>query len=47
MRFEKFTDRLQQSLSNAQSLATGKDHTAIATIHTLPGLLDDAAHQRL
>ncbi|WP_180706070.1 hypothetical protein [Streptococcus agalactiae] len=30
MRFEKFTNRLQQALSDAQSLAMGKDHTAIA-----------------
>ncbi len=47
MRFEKFTDRLQQSLSNAQSLATGKDHTAIASIHILASLLEEAANQSL
>jgi ATP-dependent Clp protease ATP-binding subunit ClpB len=35
MRFEKFTNRLQQALSDAQSLAMGKDHTAIAGIHIL------------
>ena len=29
MRFEKFTNRLQQALSDAQSLAMGNDNTAI------------------
>ncbi len=32
---EKFTNRLQQALSDAQSLAMGKDHTAIEGIHIL------------
>ena len=40
MRFEKFTNRLQQALSDAQSLAVGKDHTAIEGIHILSTLLD-------
>lgn len=47
MRFEKFTDRLQQTLSDAQSLATGKDHTAIAGIHILSSLLEEPANQSL
>ncbi len=33
MRFEKFTNRLQQTLSDAQSLAMSKDHTSIDGIH--------------
>lgn len=41
MRFEKFTNRLQQALSDAQSLAMGKDHTAIAGIHILSTLLEE------
>ncbi|MFU8927645.1 ATP-dependent chaperone ClpB [Acinetobacter puyangensis] len=47
MRFEKFTDRLQQTLSDAQSLATGKDHTAIAGFHILSSLLEEPANQSL
>ncbi|KAA8735418.1 ATP-dependent chaperone ClpB [Acinetobacter qingfengensis] len=47
MRFEKFTDRLQQTLSDAQSLATGKDHTAIGSIHILSSLLEEPANQSL
>lgn len=47
MRFEKFTDRLQKTLSEAQSLASGKDHTAIAPIHILSILLEDSANQSL
>ena len=47
MRFEKFSDRLQQSLSDAQSLATGKDHTSIGTIHILATLLEESSNQSL
>lgn len=47
MRFEKFTDRLQQSLSDAQSLAVGKDHAAIGTYHLLASLLNEPANQSL
>ncbi|MFN4316493.1 ATP-dependent chaperone ClpB [Acinetobacter parvus] len=47
MRFEKFTNRLQQALSDAQSLAIGKDHTAIAGIHILMTLLEEPANQSL
>ena len=47
MRFEKFTNRLQQALSDAQSLAVGKDHTAIAGIHILMTLLEEPANQSL
>ena len=35
MRFDKMTSRLQQALADAQSLALGKDHTAVETVHLL------------
>ncbi|OTG65979.1 ATP-dependent chaperone ClpB [Acinetobacter silvestris] len=44
MRFEKFTNRLQQALSDAQSLAMGKDNTAIEGIHILSALLDEPSN---
>ncbi len=47
MRFEKFTDRLQQALSNAQSLATGRDNTGIESIHILASLLDEPSNTSL
>ena len=47
MRFEKFTNRLQQALSDAQSLAMGKDHTAIEGIHILSTLLEEPSNQSL
>ena len=47
MRFEKFTNRLQQSLSDAQSLAMRHDHTAIDTIHILATLLEEASNLSL
>ena len=47
MRFEKFTNRLQQALSDAQSLAMAKDHTAIAGVHILTALLEEAANLSL
>ena len=47
MRFEKFTNRLQQALSDAQSLAMGKDHTAIEGIHILSVLLEEPANLSL
>ncbi len=47
MRFEKFTNRLQQALSDAQSLAAGKDHTAIEGIHILSVLLEEPSNQSL
>lgn len=40
MRFEKFTNRLQQALSDAQSQAMGNDNTAIEGIHILSVLLE-------
>ncbi|RKG30615.1 ATP-dependent chaperone ClpB [Acinetobacter tianfuensis] len=47
MRFEKFTNRLQQGLSDAQSLAMGKDHTAIEGIHILSTLLEEPSNLSL
>ena len=47
MRFEKFTNRLQQALSDAQSLAMGKDHTSIEGIHVLSTLLEEASNASL
>lgn len=47
MRFEKFTNRLQQALSDAQSLAVGKDHTSIEGIHILSTLLDETSNLSL
>ncbi|MDQ9010142.1 ATP-dependent chaperone ClpB [Acinetobacter gerneri] len=44
MRFEKFTNRLQQALSDAQSLAMGNDNTAIESIHILASLLEEPAN---
>ncbi len=39
MRFDKFTTRLQEALSEAQSLAVGQDHQQIAPAHLLLALL--------
>jgi ATP-dependent Clp protease ATP-binding subunit ClpB len=40
MRFDKMTSRLQQALADAQSLALGKDHTGVETLHLLAVLVD-------
>lgn len=40
MRMEKFTSSLQQALSEAQSMALGRDHNQIDTLHLLLALLD-------
>src|SRR5690606_41260088 len=47
MRFEKFTNRLQQTLSDAQSLAMSKDHTSTDGIHILATLMDEASNVSL
>ncbi|MCX5466927.1 ATP-dependent chaperone ClpB [Acinetobacter nematophilus] len=47
MRFEKFTNRLQQALSDAQSQAMGNDHTAIEGIHILSALLEEPSNLSL
>ena len=47
MRFEKFTQRLQQTLSDAQSLAMRHNHAAISTVAILTVMLEDAGNQSL
>ena len=42
MRFDKFTTKLQQALSDAQSLAVGNDSQFIESQHLLLALLNDA-----
>ena len=42
MRFDKFTTKLQQALSDAQSLAIGSDNQFIESQHLLLALLNDA-----
>ena len=39
MRPEKLTSRFQEALSEAQSLAVGRDHNAIDPVHVLAALL--------
>jgi ATP-dependent Clp protease ATP-binding subunit ClpB len=40
MRFDKLTTRFQQALSDAQSLAVGRSHTAIEPVHLLYALIN-------
>jgi ATP-dependent Clp protease ATP-binding subunit ClpB len=40
MNFEKFTVKFQQALADAQSLAIGRDHNFIETVHVLIALLN-------
>jgi ATP-dependent Clp protease ATP-binding subunit ClpB len=40
MRMDKLTSRFQQALSDAQSLAVGRDHNMIEPLHVLTALLD-------
>jgi ATP-dependent Clp protease ATP-binding subunit ClpB len=40
MRTDKLTNSLQQAVSDAQSIAVGKDHTAIEPVHLLLALLN-------
>ena len=42
MRFDKFTTKFQQALSDAQSLAVGSDNQFIEPQHLLLALLNDA-----
>lgn len=44
MRFEKFTQKLQAALQQAQSLAIGRDHTSISPIHIMAALLEDESN---
>lgn len=47
MQFEKFTNALQTTLQQAQSLALKNDHTAIEPIHILAILLDDNSNTNI
>jgi ATP-dependent Clp protease ATP-binding subunit ClpB len=40
MRIDKFTSKLQEALSDAQSIAVGKDHNYIAPVHLVLALLN-------
>ena len=44
MRFEKFTQKLQAAIGQAQSLAIGRDHTGIAPVHIMAVLLEDESN---
>lgn len=44
MRFEKFTQKLQSAIQEAQSLALGRDHTGIDPVHLLGVLLQDESN---
>jgi len=44
MRFDKFTQKLQSTIQEAQSLALGRDHTGIEPMHILAVLLQDEAN---
>ncbi len=43
MRMDRMTSRLQAALSDAQSLAVGKDHNYVQPVHLLSVLLEDKA----
>ncbi|MEM1433325.1 MAG: ATP-dependent chaperone ClpB [Pseudomonadota bacterium] len=43
MRMDKMTNRLQNALADAQSLALGKDHAAIEPLHLFAALAEDPA----
>ncbi len=40
MRFDKLTTKFQMALSDAQSLAVGRDHQFIEPVHLMVALLD-------
>ena len=44
MRFEKFTQKLQSAIQEAQSLALGRDNTGIDPVHLLAVLLQDESN---
>ena len=46
MRIEKFTPKLQEAISDSQSLAVGLDHNSLAPIHLILSLLDQVAYVR-
>ena len=43
MRMDKLTSRFQQALSDAQSLAVGRDHNMLEPAHVMSALLDEAS----
>lgn len=43
MRMEKLTNRARGVLSDAQSMALGRDHTAVSSLHLLAVMLEDRA----
>lgn len=47
MQFDKFTNALQTSIQQAQSLAVTHDHTGIEPIHILSVLLDDPSNTNI
>lgn len=47
MQFDKMTTTLQSALQSAQSLAIGRDHTAIHPIHLLAVLLNDESNRNV
>jgi ATP-dependent Clp protease ATP-binding subunit ClpB len=42
MRMDKLTSRFQQALSDAQSLAVGRDHSVIEPVHLMTALLEQS-----
>ena len=47
MRFDKLTHSVQQALSEAQSLAVGKSHSAIEAEHLLLAMLEQSGNALL
>jgi ATP-dependent Clp protease ATP-binding subunit ClpB len=45
MRMDKLTNKFQLALSDAQSLAVGRDHQFIEPTHVMAALLDQEAAQ--
>ncbi len=43
MRMDKLTSKFQQAIADAQSLAVGRDHQFIESIHVMVALLDQDA----
>ncbi len=43
MRIDRLTSKLQMALSDAQSLAVGKDHNFIEPVHLLSAMLEDSS----
>ena len=40
MRVDRLTNQLQMALSDAQSLAVGRDHSRLDSLHLLSAMLD-------